>query len=188
MMVKVHRTTRAMAAIAIGTVLAAGCLPPTFTGPPSGGSGSCLVGTFDLDTTQVLTSLNSTFGKIQVSPLPGGNATLTNTDTTWHFEGNQSLSVTGNTKFGSITGTADVSFDASGTYEAESAAEITLTLGAVAGSVHFAGTVFGQTVDFTLNLPSSGLDKLYGLTGTAQYTCSQGAVTTLTFTSFRLVF
>ena len=164
-------------------LLAAGCQPLTFLpGGGGAGSGSCLPGTWNLDSEQIGTLATALPGLTITASGPG--VTLTLTDTTWALHADQTLTGSLTTQFGTVSGTVHVTGDATGTYTSTSSS-IAFTLASLSGSATYDVTIFGSHVTGTLSLPTSGLQKLYGLTGTASYTCSTSGLA-LTFPSFSM--
>jgi hypothetical protein len=145
-----------------------------------GGGSPCYVGTFTLSGEQIAKAVSSLGIPVTVTAVPGGNVTFTTTAAgQWSLTANQSFMVSAGQV---LNGTAAVNATASGTYTATSST-ITFTLTSLSGQASFNGTVFGQPVNQTVSLPTIGVDELFGLSGTASYTCgSTGPV--LTFPNF----
>ena len=65
---------------------------------------------------------------------------------------------------------------ANGTYTVNGST-ITFTLGAVSGTATYDVQAAGHDFSGTVSLPSSGVQKLVGLSGTAPFSCSPSALT-----------
>ena len=172
-----------LALVAIAAVLAGGCLPQFLPGGGGAGSGSCLPGTWNLDTEQITGALNTALPGLSITT-SGPGVTLTFTASTWTLHADQTLTGSITTQWGSAGGTVHVVGDASGTYTTTSSA-ITFTLGQLSGSADYDITVFGFHATGSLSLPTSGLQQLYGLSGTANDTCSTSGLS-LAFPSFHM--
>jgi len=164
-------------------LLAGGCIPQFVPGSNGAGTGNCLPGTWNLDTEQISGGLSSAIPGLTITA-SGPGVSLKFDDTTWTLHADQTLSASFSSQWGSANGTVHVVGDASGTYTATSSA-ITFTLGSVSGSADYDVTVFGFHATGTLSLPTSGLQQLYGLSGTANDTCSSTGLS-LDFPSFRM--
>jgi hypothetical protein len=165
------------------TFLVTGCQPLVLLpGGGGAGTGSCLPGTWNLDTEHIDALATALPGLTITSSGPG--VTLTFTDTTWTLHADQTLTGSLVTQYGTASGTVHVIGDAIGTYTS-TASTITFTLAGITGSAAYDLTIFGSHVTGTLSLPTSGLQKLYGLSGTATDTCSSSGLT-LTFPSFSM--
>jgi len=163
--------------------LAAGCQPLTFLpGGGGAGTGSCLGGTWNLDTEHI-GALSTAFPGLTITAA-GPGVILSLTGTTWALHADQTLTGSLTTKLGTASGTVHVTGDASGTY-VSTASSISFTLASVSGSAAYDITVFGVHKTGTLSLPTSGLQKLYGLKGVAAESCSASGLV-LTFPSFSM--
>ena|SRR5258708_5791144 len=158
--------------------LATAC-QPTFTTLTS--STPCYVGSFTLKTGQFTAPIQTPVGPESVSLVPGGSVTLTTTNGTWTLTASEQVSLTG-----AFTGQATVQATATGTFTATDSA-LDFTVSTLTGSVHVAGTVFGNTVDMTVQVPGSFVDKVIGLQGQANYSCSNGGLS-LTFSGVHFDF
>ncbi len=182
-MARVRRLRSSITLVVAVALLAAGCQPLLWhPGGGGAGSGSCLPGTWNLDTEQIGALTTALPGLTLTTSGPG--VTLTFTDTTWAVHADQTLTGSLTTRWGTAGGTVHVTGDASGTYTS-TATNITFTLASLSGSADYDITAFGFTATGTLSLPTSGLEKLYGLTGTAADTCNANGLT-LTFPSFSM--
>ena len=159
-------------------LIGVGCQPLQLINTGSTGS-TCPVGTYTLSTLQIPNPVQTPWGPYSVTLQPGGSVTLTNTATTWDLKGNETLAVSGQSPFGPISGTAAVTFEASGTYTTTSSTQATFTLSALSGSLSVSGMVNGHAIPtLALQLPSSSqLDQLFALKGTATYACGSPPLT-----------
>jgi hypothetical protein len=168
-MMRVRRLLAAFVTVVAVSAGTAGCTILFNPGPGTGGGGSCLEGTWTLDRLAA-SPITTPFGTVTLSPASNG-VTLTFTGTTWTLAIDQTIAVSVSTPWGSATGTIEVDGQASGTYTS-TASTITFTLGSISGTVAYDITVGGRHFTGTLSLPVSGLQKLYGMSGTASYTCT----------------
>jgi hypothetical protein len=88
------------------------------------------------------------------------------------------------TPAGTASGTVHVTGDASGTYTA-TLPSVSFKMTSISGSAAYDVTAFGNHYTGTLSLPSSGLQKLYGFTGSATATCGATGLV-LGFPSFSM--
>ncbi len=160
------------AVIAVG-MLTSGCVL-TFTG--GGGSGPCYEGTWELSGSQIADAVGSLFGDLTITPDDDGMTLELNSDGTFSFSGSQTLGVSGSTPWGTVNGTVDATVDVGGNYASNSPSTLSFTLGSLSGTGSFNGTLGGTPYSATLSLDQFGLDELYGLTGTADYTCGGGSL------------
>ena len=173
-----------LALVGVVALLAGGCVPLQFLpGGNGAGSGSCLTGTWNLDTENITGAISTALPGLTVTT-SGPGVTLTLTDTSWALHADQTLNGSLTTKWGSASGSIHVTADASGTYTSTTST-ITFTLASLSGSAAYDITVFGFHATGTLSLPTSGLQKLYGLTGSPSYTCGSTGLA-LTFPSFSM--
>ncbi len=172
------------AALVSASLFLGACLPITLPGTST--TPPCPEGTFHI-TDQVLSGLVPTsLGNVQLTLVPGGNLALSVTASSWSLAGSQSLTVSGITPWGPVSGTASVTVNASGSWTKTSSTQLNFTVGSVSGSGTFTGTVSGASVSRTASLADLGLDRVYGLSGSATYGCGSAPSLTLTFTSARL--
>jgi hypothetical protein len=182
-MARVRKLGISIAAVVAIALLAAGCQPFNFTpGGGSAGSGSCLPGTWNLDT-ETFGALTTALPGLSITAA-GPGLTLSMTATTWAVHADQTLTGSLSTKVGTASGSVHVTGDASGTYTS-TASTVAFTLSSLSGSAAYDVTAFGVHLTGTLSLPTSGLQKLYGLTGSADVSCSASALS-LTFPSFSM--
>lgn len=172
-----------LALLGAAALLAGGCIPQFVPGGNGAGTGTCLPGIWNLDSEQITGGLSSAIPGLTITA-SGPGVSLTFTDTTWALHADQTLSASFTSHWGSANGTVHVVGDASGTYTSTSSA-ITFTLGSLSGSADYDVSVFGFHATGTLSLPTSGLQKLYGLSGTANDTCSSTGLS-LDFPSFQM--
>jgi hypothetical protein len=178
----VRRSGARLAALVAAATLVAACNPIHFTpGGGGAGTGACLPGTWNLDAETIFAPLPTQLGSISITS-SGNGVTLTLTDTTWSLHADQTLSGSVTSQFGTASGSVHVAGDASGTYTS-TASTATFTVTSISGTADYNVTAFGHNFTGSLSLPTSGLQKLYGLSGTANYTCNTSGLS-LTFTSF----
>lgn len=164
-------------------LLAAGCQPLNFIpGGGGAGTGSCVPGTWQLDAEHIGALTTALPGLSITAAGPG--LTLTFTDTTWSVHADQTLTGALTTSFGTASGSVHVTGDASGTYTS-TAPTVAFKVSSLSGSVAYDVTAFDTHLTGTLSLPTSGLEKLYGLTGSAVVACGANGLT-LTFPSFSM--
>jgi hypothetical protein len=173
-----------LALVGVAALIAGGCVPLNFVPGPGGtGGGSCLSGTWNLDSEQIIGNLPTSIPGLTITT-SGPGVTLNFTGSGWTLHAEQTLKASFTSKFGNASGTLHVVGDASGTYTS-TGSTITFTLASLSGSADYSFTVFGFTATGSLSLPSSGVQKLYGLTGTANDTCSSTGLS-LQFPSFNM--
>jgi hypothetical protein len=157
-------------------LIAGGC---NITLLPSGGgagSGSCLPGTWTVQSEMINSPITTPFGSLSITT-SGPGTTLTFTDTTWMLSTDRTLNATLTTPSGTFTGMITVSGKANGTYT-NNGSTITFTLGSASGTAMFnVQTPDGHTFSGTFSLPSSGLQRLVGLSGTAPFACTSSSLT-----------
>jgi hypothetical protein len=163
----------AVACMGAFALISTACLPGTTLPPVTGNGSGCPLGTWQLASETIPGSLQTLLGGATVTA-SGTGVTLTLTSSNqWTLSANQMLTVTGSNF--NVTGTVSASATGSDT---TTASNITFTLGNITGSVNVNGTVGTQTISGTWQLPQSGdIQKLYGLTGTSTYSCSNGMLT-----------
>lgn len=168
------RTLR-IALVALAVLAVAGCNPINFVpGGPTGGGGNCLAGTWNLDSEQIQSPITTPLGTLEITT-SGAGTSLTFGDTTWELLSDTTLDAKFTSQFGTFTGHLVINADAKGTYTADGT-KITFTLGSVTGTVSYNATLFGQTFSGSIDLANSGLQKLVGLSGSADYTCSSSGL------------
>ncbi|HWS44997.1 MAG TPA: hypothetical protein VN636_03980 [Acidimicrobiia bacterium] len=179
------RTGAWVAAAAVVAVLAAGCKPIAFTSSGGGAAtGSCLTGTWKLDTQNLSSGLATAVPGLTVTA-SGPGVTLTLSDTAWTLHADQTLAASISTSWGDAHGTIHVTGDAHGSYSSGSASAITFTLAGLTGTADYTISALGHDFSGSLSLPASGLEKLYGLSGTATQACGASGLT-LTFPTFSM--
>src|SRR5438046_6527015 len=186
---KTVATRRSFAAMCIGVfaLIGAGCIPSGVTFQPGGGGGgACPAGTWVLTSETITNSLQTLLGNATATG-SGSGVSLTlkqGSPKTWALTADQTIHITGS----NFDVTASVNASASGTYTT-SGNNITFTLQNVTGTVNASGTVFGHS--FSINWPlaqSGGIEKLYGLSGTASYACNSDGTLTLSLPSAQMHF
>lgn len=171
--------THSRAGLIVGTVvfalLTSGC---TLLLPRTGGGGStpCHEGTWELSGQQISDAITSVFGDLTVTPDNDGMTLELRADGTFSFSGQQTLAVSGTTPFGSVDGVVDADATVAGTFTA-APDSLTFSLGSITGTGSFDGTVNGAAFSGSLSHAQSGLDDVYGLSGTAAMTCSPALLT-----------
>ena len=175
---------RRVAFIASFVVLAA--CQPVFVLPGGGGAAACPQGTYGV-TSQVLSSVVPTrFGSLNLSPTTGGTLTLTISATTWKLAGTQGFDVSGASPFGVLAGVASATIDANGSWAKISATRLSFSVTSVSGTGNYVGTVSGVPVNVSASLADIGLDRVYGFTGRADFSCGSAPSLTLAFKSLHL--
>ena len=182
-MARIRKLGISITMVAAVALLAAGCQPLSFTpGGGGAGTGPCLPGTWNLDSMRIGALATALPGLSITAAGPG--LTLTLTDTTWSVHVDQTLTGSLATPGGTASGTVHVTGDASGTYTA-TLPTVTFKVSSLSGSAAYDVTAFGNHYTGTLSLPTSGLQKLYGFTGSATASCSAGGLV-LGFPSFSM--
>jgi hypothetical protein len=181
---------RFIAVVCLGAfgIIGTACIPAGVTlQPPPGGGNACPAGTWQLSSETITNALQTVLGSATVTG-SGSGVTLTLTSgspNTWSLNANQTLNITGS----NFNVTASVNnASASGTHTI-SGSNITFTLQNVSGTVNVSGTAFGQP--FSTSLPlgqSDDVQGLYGLSGTANYTCNADGSLTLSLPAVQMNF
>ena len=174
---KALRTSGArLALVAVIVLVAAGCKSAVFTPAGGGaGTGSCFAGTWKLDAQALNGSLPTNIPGLDITAT-GDGVTLNLTDTTWTLHANQKLEASLHTNYGDASGNVQVTGDAHGTY-APHGSQADFTLSGISGSASYDVTILGMDFAKQVDLPGSGLDRLYGLSGTAATTCNSSGLT-----------
>jgi hypothetical protein len=166
----------AVGALGAFALVGTACLPRGVTLVPTGGSAAtCPAGTWHLASETVTGSLETLLGNATITTSGSGLTLKINTGTTstWSLTGNQNIHITST----NINATASVNPAASGT-DTITGSNITFTLKSVSGTVAASGTAFGHA--FSINWPlgnSGAIKNLYGLSGTATFSCTNGTLT-----------
>jgi hypothetical protein len=167
---------RLVAVACLGTfaIISTACLPNGSTLPPVSGNGStCPVGTWQLASETIPSSLQTLLGGATVTTSGTGITLQITSSNQWTLSANQTLTVSGSNF--NVTGSVNASATGSDT---TSASDITFTLNNITGTINVNGTVGTQS--FSGSWPvgqSDDIQKLYGLSGTATYSCSGGSLT-----------
>src|SRR4051812_19071956 len=176
-MLTMTRTTKIAARLGLVVLVAgvlAGCnpilLPPGGGGPPE----TCPAGSWIVDTMSAPAPISTPFGTLTITKT-GPGVSLTLTDTGWALHADQRIDGTLKSPFGDASGFVHVVADATGT-STTTASTITFSLGSVSGTADYDVTIFGHHVTGTTSLPTSGLQKLYGLSATANYSCDSSGL------------
>jgi hypothetical protein len=183
-MMQVRKAGTRIAMLAVIALLAAGCTPTLF--PPAGADGetaTCPTGVWKIDTETITGQLSTVIPGLTVTG-SGPGVTLTLTDGTWALHADQTLNASLTTSFGNASGTVHVTGDANGALTT-TPSNLTFTLASLSGSASYDATILGLHVNGSTSLPGSGLEQLYGLTGTAGYSCASGGLS-LTFASYSM--
>ena len=120
--------------------------------------------------------VESIFGGLTVTPDNDGMTLVLRSDGTFVFSGDQTIGVSGETPWGDVDGTVNATANVTGTYQPGSG-NLTFTLESISGSGTFVGTLGGNSVSASLSLDQLGLDEIYGLSATAQTSCSTTKLT-----------
>ena len=177
------RRSGAVAALLAVVCLITACNPIRFTPGGGAGTGDCVSGTWKLDALNIPAPLTTPIGNLSITS-SGTGVTLTLSASTWSLHADQTLSGTVSSSFGNASGSAHVVGDASGTYTSSDSSTV-FTLASVSGTVDYNVTVAGQNFTGSLALPTSGLQRLYGLSGNAYSSCDVNGLS-LTFRSFSM--
>jgi hypothetical protein len=152
---------------------------------PTGGN-ACPAGTWHLTAETVNETLDTVFGNATITA-SGSGITLTITTgstNTWSLTGNQNLHASGS----NFNVTASANPSASGT-ETITGSKITFTLKSITGTVSAHGTAWGHAITATFQLSQIGaLQHLWGLSGTANFTCGAGGTLTLSLPQAHMQF
>ena len=162
--------------VATVAALATAC-EPTPPAPPA----PCYVGTFTLKSEAFTAPIATEIGPETLAYVPGGSATLVTTNGTWTLTINEQVTATG-----AFTGSANAHATTSGTFTATDRT-LTFVVTALTGSVVLTGTLNGQPVTLSAQMPGSYFDELVGLHGKAKYSCTNGGLS-LSFPWVHLVF
>jgi hypothetical protein len=163
--------------------------------PVGGGTvTACPAGSWQVSSAAVSSLVATVAGKVDVTLQGTGVTATVKSDNTWSLTADQGATVSGTTQWGAVSGTARVKATASGTYTRTSTT-MTFTVKALTGNVTYNLTVNGQPYAGTLSLPGTNADDrdleiedLYGLVGTASYTCGTDGTLSLQFPAFKLKF
>jgi hypothetical protein len=161
--------------VVVAVVAAAGCNLNFLPNGGGAGTGACLPGTWTYQTVQLQSPISTPIGSLSITS-SGPGTTLTFSDTTWALTTNTTYTGTLTSPIGTFDGTVTLNGSANGTY-ARNDSNVTFTLGAVSGTATYDVQGAGQHFSGTLSLPSSGVQKLVGLSGTAPFSCSASALT-----------
>lgn len=183
-----HPVRKGPLVLAVGLValIGAACNPTVWTAPVAGSGGpACPVGTYTLDHTTVVSTLDTPIGPVTVSVDPGSvTLDVTEPAPVWTLSGDLHLTVNGSTPWGAVNGAIDLDGSAAGAYTVSSG-RITFSVGSISGTATFNGTVGGLAVNQSFDLASvDQLTSLYGLSGSVPYYCPTAGGVTLSFPSF----
>jgi hypothetical protein len=163
--------------VVVAVVAAAGCNLNFLPTGGGAGTGACLPGTWTYQAVQIQNPISTPFGSLTVTR-SGPGTTLTFTDTTWALTTDTTYTGTLTSPVGTFTGNVTLSGSASGTYSVNGTS-VTFTLAAVSATATYDVQGAGQHFSGSFSVPSTGLEKLVGLSGIAPFSCS---ATGLTFT------
>jgi hypothetical protein len=180
-MTAVRTLSTRIVAIAVLAFGLAACNPIVLS-PGGGETTACPQGVWKIDSQTITDGLNLIPGLSVTGS--GTGITLTLNESDWALDADQSLQASFTSPLGDANGTVHVIADAAGTYTS-TASELTFTLGSLTGKADYDVTVLGHQFDGSLDLPNSALENLYGLSGTASYTCNADGLT-VEFAGFQL--
>jgi len=121
--------------------------------------------------------ITTPFGSLTITTSGPGTTLTFGTDGTWSLTENRTFNATLTTPSGNFTGMLTLAGSANGTFT-NNGSTITFTLASASGTATFnVQTPSGQTFSGSFSLPSSGLQSLVGLSGTASFACSSTALT-----------
>jgi hypothetical protein len=169
-----QRLAARIALVVVAVVVAAGCNLNFLPNGGGAGTGTCLPGAWTYQSVSLQSPLTTPFGSLSITQ-SGPGTSLTFTDTTWALTTDTTFTGSLTSPVGTFSGFVTVTGSASGTYTVNGSA-ITFTLGALSGTATYDIQGAGQHVSGTLSLPSSGVQKLVGLSGTASFSCSSSAL------------
>lgn len=163
--------------------------------PVGGGTvTACPAGSWQVSSATIANLVTTVAGKLDVSLQGAGVTATVKSDNTWSLTADQGATVSGTTQWGPVSGTARVKATASGTYTRTSTT-MTFTVKALSGTVSYNLVANGTPFVGTLSLPGVNSDDrdleiedLYGLVGTASYTCGTDGTLALQFPAFKLKF
>jgi hypothetical protein len=165
--------------LAVAVLVAGGCNLTMLPIGGGAGTGACLPGTWATQSETIQSPITTPFGSLAITTSGPGTTLTFGTDGTWTLSTNRELDATLTTPSGTFTGKITLNGSANGTFT-NNGSTITFTLGSAMGTATFdVQTPSGMTFSGSFSLPSSGLQKLVGLSGTASFGCS---ATALTFT------
>jgi len=145
----------------------------------------CYVNTWTMTGDEIADAVSSLGVDVTLVPTgagTGARASITE-DGHWSVYADQAFDV--DAIGGAVHGSANVRAHASGTYTATDTA-LEFTLDDASGTVQYTGTFFGLHVtDYNLSLDDVGVERVYGWSATAQYTCRADGLT-LEFPAFTL--
>jgi hypothetical protein len=169
-----QRLTARFVLVVVAVVAAAGCNLNLLPSGGTAGTGACLPGTWTYETVQLQNPMTTPLGSLSIEH-SGPGTTLTFTDTTWTVMTDTTYTATLKTPMGDFTGRITINGSANGTYTVADS-NITFTLAALSGTATYDIQGAGHDFTGTLSLPSSGVQKLVGLSGAAPYSCSSSAL------------
>ena len=141
----------------------------------------CPQGRYALSTQTLDVVLPAPFGQAHVATVAGGQLVLDVTADAWTLSGSQSLSVSGQSPFGTLDGVLAATVKADGTWTKTSPGTLDFTAGHLAGAGTFTGTVGGVAVSRSGSLADLGLANTFSLSGNADFTCGGSPALALTF-------
>lgn len=132
--------------------------------------------------------INTPYGRLTVSPAPGGAVTLTLGAGTWSLDVNKSFNATGTGPLGTASGSVAVDAVANGTFRSKSNGSLVFRISAASGNATFNGTVNGSPTTYAYSVVKSDVQAYLGVKGKAVLTCSAGPHLTLRFRTATLTF
>jgi hypothetical protein len=160
----------------------------TLVGPGSVGAATCATGTWQLQDVSLSRTIKSPYGKLSVTPIPGGAIRLTVGGAgTWSVTVDKSFHASGALPLGTVDGTADLAGAASGTYRTKKDGGVVFRLSSGFGVATFSGTVNGRSLTFTYPVKAGDVQKYLGIKGKALPSCA-GNTLTLRFKLVTLAF
>jgi hypothetical protein len=174
----------AVACIGAFGIIGTACLPAGVTLTTGGGGNTCPEGTWQLASETIPAALQTALGSATVTGSSGVSLILTTS--TWSLKANQNLQINGGSSFNVA---ALVNATASG-MSTVNGSNITFTLQNLTGTASASGSAFGQPFSTNWTLGQSGeIQELYGLSGTAGYSCStDGSSLTLSLPAVQMQF
>jgi hypothetical protein len=170
-----QRLVGRLALVTVALLAVAGCnlnfTPNTGTGA---GQGACLPGAWTYQSVQIQNPIQTPIGALTINQ-SGPGTTLTLTGTTWSLTTNTTYTGSLASPIGTFNGQVTISGSADGSYTVNGS-NITFTLNDISGTATYAIQGAGQQFSGSVSLPSSGMQKLVGLSGTGMFACTSSSL------------
>ena len=153
------------------------------------GAAACYTGTWQLSDASANRVIKTPYGRLTVSPAPGGAVTLTlGSAGTWALAVNKSFNATGTGPLGTASGSVAVNASANGTFRGKSNGSLVFRISAASGNATFNGTMNGTPTTYAYSVVKSDVQAYLGIKGKAVPTCSAGPHLALRFNTATLNF